>query len=254
MSTVFVLTNRKRMTPDGYRWALGWGRVAHAGDASPWGPGLIRASPDLPLAVLLNPVRDAISGPRAFAADAVIVQAGLTEVGCSRVTPVHELQTPGCAPKYRVKFAVLCAQRVCHRPAFREWAAGWLDGKDRRGTTAQRILTPMIASTGTPPASKSHWFGLQAAIGAAQAAMALSAKETGHSGVLAARAALVAQNAIGPEELALAATLAEERAAGQGARIHTGLGIAPPTWLDPEEPERPFDIVALAHQACGVWI
>jgi hypothetical protein len=55
-------------------------------------------------------------------------------------TMILEVPLPAVTDEQRVKFAILCALKVCKEPSFVNWANGWLDGSDSKRRTAREWM------------------------------------------------------------------------------------------------------------------
>lgn len=140
MTTLYKLTTQDNKTRKGYHNETTWGAgVTHSGtgEGDLCGPGFIHAYTDPLLAVLLNPIQAGIADPKLWVCEGEVVKTdhGL-KVGCVALTTVSVQTLPIVTTEQRVKFAVLCAKRVCDDPAFVRWAAAWLDGTNRTKAAA----------------------------------------------------------------------------------------------------------------------
>jgi hypothetical protein len=58
------------------------------------------------------------------------------KIGVTCLTTVREMPVPVVTLEQRVKFAILCAKRVCHDVTWNAWADAWLSGHDRTADAA----------------------------------------------------------------------------------------------------------------------
>ena len=56
--------------------------------------------------------------------------------GAMELTTVRRLRKKRITTEHRIRFAILCAQEVCHGKAWNKWADAWLDGTDRTRVSA----------------------------------------------------------------------------------------------------------------------
>ena len=126
MSKLYKLTDEKGQTRGGTQWGPG---VSHSGTGCGGlcSPGWIHAYEHPLLAVLLNPIHGDFKTPRLWEAEGEIaLRDGQLKCGCVTLTTIRELPLPHVTTEMRVRFAILCAQRVCRDAAWNGWANGWL--------------------------------------------------------------------------------------------------------------------------------
>ena len=132
---LYKLTDENAQTHGGCQWGEG---VTHSGtgEGEMCGPGWVHAYTDPLLAVLLNPIHANFAHPRLWEAEGDVAKTdhGL-KVGCRSLTTIREIPLPEVSIEQRVRFAVLCAQRVCDDPAWTTWADRWLSGEARSEDT-----------------------------------------------------------------------------------------------------------------------
>lgn len=139
---LYKLTDEYGQTHGGTQWAPG---VTHEGSGV--GPlcsaGWIHACTDPLLAIFLNPIHGDFRNPRLWECrgEVALSDRGL-KVGCKSLTTVREIPLPEVTTEQRVRFAILCAKRVCTDPKWLAWADAWLLGKNRAAAdaTAARVV------------------------------------------------------------------------------------------------------------------
>ena len=138
MTTLYKLTEQDCTTHGGCKWGDG---ATHETDGSGdmCGPGWLHAYTHPLLAVLFNPIHANFSNPLLWECEGEIGKndRGL-KVGCTRLTTLRRIPLPEISTEQRVKFAILCALKVCAGDKFVQWANAWLDGSDRSEKSAAR--------------------------------------------------------------------------------------------------------------------
>ena len=132
MSIGYKLTDSGMRTHGGTQWEIGVKRATNGAGAL-CGPGWLHYYSHPGLAVMLNPIHAKIQRPRLFRCAIGGVQQsdrGLKS-GTTELTLLCEMKLPVITVEQRVRFAILCAKRVCNEPAWAAWADHWLDGSDR---------------------------------------------------------------------------------------------------------------------------
>lgn len=121
------------------QWGFG---VTHetSGDGDLCGPGWLHAYEHPLLAALLHTLHfidfDGLvlwecGGDGEFKRD------GQLKCGVTRLTTVRQIPLPVVTPEMRIRFAILCAKKVCADKAWNTWADKWLSGDDRSDTSAE---------------------------------------------------------------------------------------------------------------------
>jgi len=215
MQTLYKLTDEHGYTRRGEDNQCLWGEgVSHSGTGKGGlcSSGVIHAYTHPLLAVFLNPIHAGFSEPRLWEAEGVVkFSDNYLKVGCVTLRTIREITLPVVTTEQRVKFAILCAKKVCKSKEWNSWADRWLSGEDR---TASAAWAARAAE-----AARSAWAAAEAARAAAEAARAAEAER-------AAEAAWAAWAAARAAEAAWAARAA--RAA---------------------EASLPLDLIALAEEA-----
>ena len=67
--------------------------------------------------------------------------------GAMELTTVRRLRKKRITTEHRIRFAILCAQEVCHGKAWNKWADAWLDGTDRTTAAANAAYAATDAAT-----------------------------------------------------------------------------------------------------------
>ena len=62
---------------------------------------------------------------------------GQLKCGVTRLTTIQKIQLPVIPTERRVKFAILCAKKVCADARWNAWADRWLSGEDRSREAAE---------------------------------------------------------------------------------------------------------------------
>jgi len=89
----------------------------------------------------VNPIHANIDKPRLWEVEVsgqCRTDCGLKE-GWTQMRLIRELAVPDVTLEQRVRFAILCAQKVCQDPDWTVWAENWLCGKDRSATSAWSV-------------------------------------------------------------------------------------------------------------------
>ena len=136
MTELWKLTNQKSQTRGATQWGPGITHTAN-GQGELCGPGWLHAYTDPLLAIFLNPIHANIAKPRLWRCEGTVgaTDHGL-KVGTSSLTTLEEVPLPKMTTEQRVRFAILCAKRVCTDPDWNHWADAWLDGTARSAEAA----------------------------------------------------------------------------------------------------------------------
>lgn len=139
---LYKLTDADGWTRRGEKNACQWGPdVTHSGtgEGELCGRGYIHAYEHPLIAVLMDPIHARyLPGGRMWEAEGeVALRVGHLKCGCVSLTTVREIDVPEITTEQRVRFAILCAKRVCDDPKWNRWADGWLSGEDRSATAAE---------------------------------------------------------------------------------------------------------------------
>jgi len=163
METLYKLTDQNLRTYKGYQWVLGQERTA-PGNGPLCSDGWIHAYTDPLLAVLLNPIHANIEKPRLFRCAGVVgaTDCGL-KVGCTSLTLVEALPLPTITTEQRVRFAIMCALKVCSQQEFQAWARKWLSGEDRSAKAAAAAWAKAAAWAEAEAWAEAAWAAEQAA-------------------------------------------------------------------------------------------
>jgi len=106
------------------------------------------------LAVLLNPIHAGIENPRLWEVetDGDSATDGQLKGGSRRVRLTKEIPVPNITLEQCVRFAILCAKRVCVDKQWNKWANGWLSGANRTADAAgaAAYATEAADSAGRP--------------------------------------------------------------------------------------------------------
>ena len=134
MSTIYKLTDQKMQTHGGYQWVLNEQREV-SGTGELCTGGWLHAYSHPLLAMLLNSLHANFQNPRLFKAHGggKTKRDGQLKLGVTKLTLIEEMPLPEISTEMRVKFAILCAQKVIgkHCPEWSAWAKKWLAGTDR---------------------------------------------------------------------------------------------------------------------------
>ena len=137
MAKLYKLTDENGRTRGGTQWGPG---VTHGGtgEGGLCGPGWVHAYEHPLIAVLLNPIHADFAHPRLWEAEGEIaLRDGQLKCGCLSLTTVREIPLPVVTTEMRVRFAILCAKRVCNDVEWNLWADKWLSGEDRTAWAAE---------------------------------------------------------------------------------------------------------------------
>jgi len=99
------------------------------------------------LAALLNPIHAGFENPSLWEVEGNIkkVDYGL-KVRCTRLRTIREIPLPEITIKQHVRFAVLCAMKVCKRSRFLDWADKWLKNEDVSIASAHAANADVIST------------------------------------------------------------------------------------------------------------
>ena len=167
---VYKLTNPSGYTRGTTQWTPGeWRETDGQGDLC--GPGWLHWYADPLVAVMLNPIHANIPNPRLWEAEAqgVVKDDHGLKSGSTRLRVLREIPLPEVTTEQRAAFGILCAWEVCTDPAWRTWAAAWLDGSDRSMAAAEEAARAAAAAW-------AEWAAAAAAAAAAEAAEAARAE------------------------------------------------------------------------------
>ena len=120
----------------------------------------------------MNPIRSNFETPVLWEAetDCKPVREGQIKCGVCTLTTLRIIELPEVTTEQRVRFAILCALRVCKDRTFASWANKWLSGEDRSAATARWAEAAWAAE-----AARAAWATARAAATAAWAAAAAAA-------------------------------------------------------------------------------
>jgi hypothetical protein len=137
MTTLYKLTNQTMTDRNGYHWVLGEKRTA-SGVGPLYSNGWLLVYNHATLAILMNPIHEAIPRPRLFHAEGVVGadDRGL-KMGCKELTLMKEVPLPPVTLNQHIKFGILCARAVFHEPTWTTWSDDWLSGDDRSARAAR---------------------------------------------------------------------------------------------------------------------
>ena len=144
---LWKLTDENGRTLGDTQWGEG---VANSGTGvGPLcGPGYVHAYESPLVALLMNPRHAGFPKPCLWEAEGEIaLRDGQLKCGCVTLTTVREIPLPVVTTEMRIRFAILCAKRVCHDEKWNAWADGWLDGRDRSDTAALAARAAMPLPT-----------------------------------------------------------------------------------------------------------
>jgi hypothetical protein len=80
----------------------------------------------------MNPIHAGFDNPRLWEAEGEVgKRTGQLKCGCRSLITVREIGTPTITTKHRIRFAILCAKKVCADSQWNVWADAWLDGTNR---------------------------------------------------------------------------------------------------------------------------
>ena len=164
----YKLTDEKGRTRGGTQWGPG---VTHEapGTGELCSSGWIHCYDSPLVAVLMNPIHANIANPRLWECEAdgaALDDHGLKR-GVQRLTTVREMPLPAVTTEHRVRFAILCASRVCDDPAWLAWSAGWMANEDRSEAAARAAWA--AAAAAAAGAAEAAWAAAAAAAAGAAA-------------------------------------------------------------------------------------
>ena len=177
MTTLYKLTDQQGRTRPGGANETQWGEgVTHTapGKGALCTEAYIHAYTHPLLAVLLNPIGGNYEDPLIWESEGIVERDdhGL-KVGCTSFTTLCQIPLPAISVEQRVRFAILCAKRVCNDPAWNTWADRWLDGTDRTAVAAEAAWAAPSAVAAAHAAAVAA--GARAAVAAEAAAAAEAA-------------------------------------------------------------------------------
>ena len=208
------LTDADGQTRGRTQWAEGAIHQAKPGDGPLCSEYWIHAYKTPLLAVLCNPLHANIGHPIGWEAEGDIGADDGLKVGSKALTTLRRIDLPVVSIAQRVRWGILCALKVRQSAAFETWAARWLSGKDRSGSSAAEATEKAAAAAvwaETRAEKAAAWAGAWATAAAARAAEAATAeaeKAATEAEAAKARAAWAAAEAAAAEKAAAAATAA----------------------------------------------
>ena len=136
MTRLFKLTKSNDRTYGGMQWGEGVEHTA-SGEGGLCSSGWLHAYEDPLLAIFLNPAHAWFDEPHLWEADGDVgaTDYGL-KVGCTRLRTLRQIPPPNVTLPQRIRFAILCAQKICDDPAWNTWANQWLSEMDRSRNSA----------------------------------------------------------------------------------------------------------------------
>jgi len=130
---LYKLTDKNDQTHGGCQWGKG---VTHTADGKGrlctkhW----IHAYTDPILTVLVNPIHgeyDTETGHMWECEGEIGRNDRDQKVGCKKLTTIRRIDMPQITIEQRVRFAILCAKKVCKDRKWNKWANNWLNGKNK---------------------------------------------------------------------------------------------------------------------------
>jgi hypothetical protein len=137
MTVRYKLTDKNLRTHGGCQLVVGeWHETDGCGHLC--GPGWLHCYDAPVLSVLFNCIHAKVSTPRLFECETgeEVNDRGIKR-GVTRMRLVRELEIPCVTIDQRVRFAILCAKKVCVDPKWNSWADRWLSGADRSKKSAE---------------------------------------------------------------------------------------------------------------------
>ena len=190
MTKYYKLTDRNNKTMNHTQWGPG---VTHRtnGEGELCGPGWLHCYEHPLLAVLLNPIHSNFQTPKLWeaAGEGDILKEGQLKLGVTALTTLREIPLPVVTTEQRVRFAILCAKRVCSDPAWSKWADRWLSGEDRSKESAESARSESAAWSAARSAAWSAARSAESAESAAWSAAEWSAWSAARSAESAESAA-----------------------------------------------------------------
>jgi hypothetical protein len=145
----YKLTDQDNMTYNNTLWGEG---VTHETDGSGelCSPGWLHFYHSAELAVMLNPAHADIKDPKLWECEAegqFLDDHGL-KGGCTRLTTIREIPLPEITLERRIRFGILCAQKVFggRNEVWDKWSEDWLSGRDRRDRSLESARAAAYAA------------------------------------------------------------------------------------------------------------
>jgi len=135
---LYKLTDKNDQTYGDCQWGEG---VTHTADGKGrlctkhW----IHAYTDPILAVLMNPIHgeyDTYTGHMWECEGEIGRNDRGLKVGCKKLTTIKRIDMPRITIEQTVRFAILCAKKVCKDRTWTKWANDWLNGENRNSRVA----------------------------------------------------------------------------------------------------------------------
>ena len=185
----YKLTNEKMQTYGDCQWTVGVEKTTD-GTGDLCSPGWLHCYNSPLLAILLNPIGADFLDPRLFkikTGGKKKTDRGL-KFGFTKMSLTKEIPVPVITVEQKIKFAILCALKVCKDRRFRQWAKAWLSGKDRSYAAAR-------AARAAADAARAARAAARVAYAAADAAGAIDAADVAYAAARVANAATYAADA-----------------------------------------------------------
>lgn len=140
---LFKITDSNHKTRNNVKWGEGVTNSILGGLRTPklCTYGVLHAYSSALLAAFLHPAHVDYTGRVLWEAEGEVVVGDAFKVGCYSLTTQKIIPMPEVTNEQRVRFAVLCAQKVSNNSHFKQWAADWLSGKDRTMRSAIGALS-----------------------------------------------------------------------------------------------------------------
>jgi len=135
----------------------------------------IHAYTDPILAVLMNPIHgkyDTYTGHMWECEGEIGRRNGDRKVGCKKLTTIKRIDMPRITIEQRIRFAILCAKKVCKDRKWNKWANGWLSRKDRTADAARAAHTAAAVDTTYATCAATYTIDAAAAVDATSIAYA----------------------------------------------------------------------------------
>jgi len=110
----------------------------------------IHAYTDPILAVLMNPIHgkyDTYTGHMWECEGEIGRRNGDRKVGCKKLTTIKRIDMPRITIEQRIRFAILCAKKVCKDRKWNKWANNWLNGKNKTADAVYATFDATGAAT-----------------------------------------------------------------------------------------------------------
>lgn len=133
----YKLTDKNIQTYNGFQWVIGRREVITKTGYELCSDAVFHGYHSLAQAVLFNPIHANYQNARGFKCEVdSIISDDKLKFGCKEMTLLEELHLPIFTTEQKVKFAILCAKKVCKYTGWNKWADDWLSGKNRAADTA----------------------------------------------------------------------------------------------------------------------